>query len=352
VSRHADALVALSAHWRDWLRPLDEWQPERGNADDQFAHLLRHLLARYDVPRFLDAAWRAGFSIEGLTQQEWYKHVGRGENIRTVGGLPMPLTRRMAHYFLQVPADTPILAAFRYAQVLDLGGGDRLARSLVGTRIGTCFEANDFWESAIRWLIEHPEVAPVHHGPLIDYLHDQKFVPSLPLGLVRGHARLVPPRPHLSMRGRSASSLLLAVERWHRQLAARQGTFTCWKPTGMPPLVITEAREGEEKRYAITELISSAELEDEGTAMGHCVASYRSSCICGHSSIWSLTVEYAAGRVERLLTLEVCNWRREIIQARGRFNRMPEPDELCLLTRWTHAGGPSLAPSLFYLMAD
>src|SRR5207302_1266836 len=121
ASRYADALLALSAHGGDWLRPLDAWEPPPGEPRAQFASLARHLLA---------------------------------------------------------------------------------------TRIGTSFHANDFWETVIRWLIDHPEVEPVHHGPIVDYLHDQKFVPSIPLGPVRGQPRLVPARPNLCMKGRSPDSLL------------------------------------------------------------------------------------------------------------------------------------------------
>ena len=70
---------------------------------EQFGSLARHLLARYDVPAFLDAAWRDGLTAEGVRHQGWFKHVGRGENIRTADDLPIPMTKRMAHHFLQTP---------------------------------------------------------------------------------------------------------------------------------------------------------------------------------------------------------------------------------------------------------
>jgi hypothetical protein len=345
--RQADALLALSAHWRDWVRPLDEWQPPPGDAGTQFSSLARHLLARYDVPRFLDAAWRAGLTAEGVRQQNWFKLLGAGRNLRTADDLPLPLTRRMAHHFLQAPPDFDIPAAFRHAQVLALGGDERLVRSLLGTRLGTDFQANDFWETVIRWLIDHPEVEPVHHGPLIDYLHHQRFVPSVPSGLGRGQPRLVPPRPNLCMKGRSPDSLLRAVERWHRRLGAVRGTSGSWKPSGLPPLRVVESQEGERKVYAITELISSAELEEEGAAMGHCVATYGALCQSGQGSIWSLTVEDASGRINRLLTVEVRSWGRQIVQARGRFNRAAQPEDLHLLARWARAGGPVLSQMVF-----
>jgi hypothetical protein len=343
VATQADALLALSAHWRDWLRPLDAWEPPPGEAGAQFGSLARHLFARYELPRFLDSAWRAGLTAVGVTQQTWFKLIGAGRSIRTAAGLPLPLTRWMAHHFHQAPPDLDIPAAFRYGQVLGLGGDERLARSLLATRLGTDFHANDFWETVIRWLIEHPEVGPVQHGPIIDYLHHQKFVPSLPSDLRRGQPRLLVPRPHLCMKGRTPESLLRAVAHWHRQLGAGQLTFASWKPSGLPPFTAAETTATGRKVYAITELITSEELAEEGAALGHCVATYRALCETGQSSIWSLSVADASGRIDRLLTLEVRNWRRELVQARGQSNRVAQPDELRILRLWAQAGGLSLS---------
>ena len=90
ASRYADALLALSAHRRDWVRPLDAWRARSHNARRQFASLLRHLIARYEVPAFLDAAWLAGLTPEAVEHQAWYKHIASGRNIRTAEDLPVP----------------------------------------------------------------------------------------------------------------------------------------------------------------------------------------------------------------------------------------------------------------------
>ena len=176
ASRYADALLALSAHHRDWVRPLDAWRARSHNARRQFASLLRHLIARYEVPAFLDAAWLAGLTPEAVEHQAWYKHIAGGRNIRTADDLPVPLTKKQAHHFVRAPADLDIPSAFRWALVVDLGGDDRLARSLLGTRIGLTFEHEEFWASVVRFFVAHPSLSPRHHGPIIDFLHEQKFV--------------------------------------------------------------------------------------------------------------------------------------------------------------------------------
>src|SRR3954447_16366389 len=221
TQRYANALVALSAHHRDWVRPLEDWRPGTHNAERQFRSLLRHLVATYDVPAFMDAAWFEGLTPAGVRQQGWYKHIGRGRNIRTADDLPVPLTKKQAHHFLHAPGDLTIPAAFRRAKVIDLGGDERLVRSILATRIGTVFEHEEFWSSVIRLFIAHPLLDPVHHGPIIDYLHHQKFEPSIanPIADRPGQPALVPPQPNLCMKGRTPESLLRAVRQWHGELA-------------------------------------------------------------------------------------------------------------------------------------
>jgi hypothetical protein len=346
-SRHADALVAVSAHWRDWLRPLDDWEPPDEDPRAQFGSLARHLFALYNIPIFLDDAWRAGLHAEGLRYQGWYKHVGRGESIKTLPDLPIPLTRVMAHFFAQGPDDLDIPSALRWAQVRGLGGDEGLARTVLESRIGTDFRNDDFWTTVIRWLVAHPDLAPRHHGPIIDYLHDQRFVPSVPnpLSRQRGRARqplAIPPQSNLCMNGRTPKSLLRAVEEWHKKLGSqRSGISVEWRPSCIRPFSC-EVGDGPSRRvFAITELISSEELQEEGKAMGHCVASYWPLCISGQASIWSLTVEDGSGEADRLLTLQVSLPDRLIVQARGPNNREPDDQQRSILARWAESGGPS-----------
>jgi hypothetical protein len=180
VARYRPALLALSAHRRDWLRSPDAWGPPEGEARCQFASLVRHLFALYDVPKFLDAAWTEGLTPDGVKYQGWFKHVGAGRNPRNAKDLPFPMTKKTAHHLLRSPDDLGIMAAIRYGQVLAMGGDERLARSLIGTRIGTDFREHEFWTSVIRWFIAHPKVSLVDHVPIIDFIHEQKFVASVP----------------------------------------------------------------------------------------------------------------------------------------------------------------------------
>jgi hypothetical protein len=349
ASHFANALLALSAHRNDWVRPLEGWRARSHNARRQFQALVRHLIARYDVPAFMDAAWLEGLTPEGVRHQGWYKHIGSGQNIRTANDLPVALTKKQAHHFLGTPDDLDIVSGFRRALIIDLGGDERLVRSILGTRIGTTFTDEGFWDSVIRWLIAHPTLHPINHGPIIDFLYNQKFVPSVPNPNVdeSEQAPLVPPQPHLSMKGRTPQSLRRAVADWHRDLAERQATATAvtsWGPAGFAPFIHKEGSGAEMRVYEVIELLTAQDLFEEGRAMSHCVASYARACAAGRSSIWGIRMRLESGRVVRQATVEVRSRDATIVQIRRRSNKPPTNRELTLLRRWENAGGPSLSP--------
>ena len=123
-----EALVLIAEREKDWLRPLKEWKTRSHSAGRQFASLLRHLFVRYDdMPTFFDSVWFSGRDRASEKQREWYLHVGRGQNIRHCD-LPIRLTKKMTHHFMQAPNDLTFSQALRWAQVHGLGGNERLAR--------------------------------------------------------------------------------------------------------------------------------------------------------------------------------------------------------------------------------
>lgn len=54
----APAMVRLAAYAPSWVRQPEDWQPDPAqHARVQWNSFLRHLLALYPVPEFLDSAW-------------------------------------------------------------------------------------------------------------------------------------------------------------------------------------------------------------------------------------------------------------------------------------------------------
>jgi hypothetical protein len=187
-------LLDLALHHADWLRPVETWCPAAQNPWPLLSSLAQHLLALYPVPGFMTSVWLERPPGQKLPQHEWYKHLGRGENIRTAQ-LPLRLTKAMAHWFMQAPHHYTAVAALRWGQVRGLGGSKALARAVAGTRLGKVLENEDFWESVAQFFVNHPKLDLAQVGPVVDFLQHQRFEWKQGQRPDGGLAMLPPPRP-------------------------------------------------------------------------------------------------------------------------------------------------------------
>jgi hypothetical protein len=319
-------LAALAYHRDRWLRPLEDWRPESHNTRRQFGSLARHLLAKYPVPAFMDAAWFSGDSLQARRQQEWFIHIGVGRNIRRAD-LPLRLTEKAAHFFLGAPRDFSIEAAFRWGQIQAMGGNEYLVRAIASTRLAEFQEDEAFWASVLQFFVNSPMLDGSWIGPMVDYIHHRRFAPQEIVGPEGLPVQIGPLEPEFSMKGRTVTALWQRVEEWHRHLAkeTRRPPLE-WAPSGIGALSYTERDPdtGSLVCWTIEELLSSRQLTEEGKALHHCVASYAHSCARGSCSIWSMQVEDCRAQIHRrVMTIEVSNARRFVAQARGRYNKTP-----------------------------
>ncbi|MEZ6038503.1 MAG: PcfJ domain-containing protein, partial [Planctomycetota bacterium] len=335
-------LVALNDRRGQWLRPLDEWRPQSHNRRKQFAHLARHLLADYHVPGFLDAAWLR--DDQGSHRyRDLFVHIGRGGNPRTEK-LPIPMGKKVAHWFLQAPDHVSIEGALRWGQVHALGGGPRLAEAIAATPLGREFEHEAFWQTVLAWFVQHAMLDTAQVGPIVDFLTHMKFRPR-EVVLADGRVeQQPPPQPGLTMARRNPEALLQQMQRWHAALGGdRGGGPELWASTGIGALR-WETGLKNRRLWSIDELRTRKALVAEGRAMGHCVATYAGSCNAGRCSIWAVALTTKEG-VEKRLTVELSR-QRVIVQARGKHNRTPEPQELDVLRRWAEQEELTLATYL------
>jgi len=335
-----DGLIALSEHHERWIHAPGEWRERSHNARRQFSSLLRHLLTRYPVPGFMDAAW---LRQEAAAQRyrEWFVRIGRGDGIRGTES-PIRLTKRIVHHFLQAPEEYGIEQALRWGQIHALGGDRRLVEAVLGTHIGDGFDHDDFWITVIRFFIANPTLELRHVGPIVDYLHDQRSVPQEVFVAPGVRERRGPLQPNLSMKGRSVRTLLRLVERWHRELARTgAGGPLQWQRSPIGEFELeTGIRSKNLRVWRIRELLSRAELIAEGRAMRHCVASYARTCAGGQCSIWAMELHGFEG-IEKRRTIEVRD--DLIVQCRGRFNELPNDQERQILVRWAEQEGLQLS---------
>jgi hypothetical protein len=334
---YIDGLVALNSRRDQWTRRLDSWTSRSHNSRRQFSSLARHLLAKYPVPLFMDSVW---FRHDPASHdmRDWFILMGSGKNIRKAK-IPIPLTKMMAHYLLEAPSHYSVENAIRWGQVHAFGGDSRLVESLLGTRLGNSFEQDEFWVTVVRFFIENPMMDRAHVGPIVDYLQHQKYEPQAVFVAPGVREHQPPPQPNLSMKGRAPGSLLRQVERWHRQLGRhiRAGNLR-WDRSSIGEFEFETGIRGKNlKVWRLRELLSSGELIAEGRAMRHCVATYAGSCAAGQCSIWTMELHGFDG-VERRQTIEV-NRNRVIVQSRGKYNAVPNDQELQILKRWAEEQG-------------
>lgn len=344
------ALAGLASSSSMWLRDPVEWRPTSKNDSKQFRSLVRHLIAQYPMPYFMDCAWFID-GFKGRTYRSWYLAMARGQSPRRLENLPFELTKRCVHHFQLAPADLTIEQALLWGQIRALGGSERLARALMGTRMEEELHRIDFWNEVIEFFVQHPELDSMHYGPIIDYVHQEKFG-ILEHQLVDGELRetlRVPPRhPNLTMKGRTVRSLLAAVERWHRELASiRKSTATHWQPSGIKKIFWVEGKGSNQRKYWMKELLCSRDLIEEGRRMHHCVRFY--SWRCAQGLVWIFSLRYSDQNVQNkpLVTVSVRPRDRMIVEARGPFNRLPNEKEKKLIDRWAAAAGLAVAGYCF-----
>ena len=341
---YIDGLINLHNRQDQWLRKIEDWRPKSHNMRRQFASLVRHLLARYPVPAFMDSAWMRQ-DTGSWRFRDWYIHIGSGQNIRTAK-LLFPMTKIMAHHFLQAPGAYSIEEALLWSDVHALGGGESLTEALLATRIGNEMwqdgERRDFWCSVYRFFIANPMLDNRHVGPIVDYLYFQKYQEHEVLtGPGQVEVRQ-PPQPNLSMNRRTPEALLRQVERWHGSLATLNAAANRYfRASGFPGLTLASGEEdksGKRPQWRIRELLSGDALVTEGRLMRHCVASYAWSCADGRCSIWTLERRQTNGKVLKHLTLELAKT-GILVQARGQNNRLPTQSEMDVLDRWVRKAG-------------
>jgi hypothetical protein len=127
------------------------------------------------------------------------------------------------------------------------------------------------------------------------------------------------------MKGRTAAALQKRVEEWHEYLAKEsKRPRTRWESCGIEPFEVEERdpASGTMSHWTILEICDSKALHEEGREMRHCVSTYGAACLRGATSIWSLRIRpVKEARSRRLLTIEINNARRAIVQVRGRCNQ-------------------------------
>lgn len=342
-----DSKEGVRAVWRvaclvgvgDYVRAPEAWEPPRSkNAVKQWGLWMRHLLCRYPMAAVFDGGWWSE-DPRWKSVCGWWLHVASGKNLRTAEGLPIELSKRMAHEVMQSPVEG--VRALRYGQFVAMGVTAALARAAAESGAGVWGAmADETWVGFGRFLAGNPLFPPAQVGPVVDFVQYSAREAARAEVRLDGVAGGDGGRQVFTFRGRTQRSLLRMLEDWHHRMyrVERYAHVGSWAAS---PIAVWERREGEganTRLFRVEELLDSESLVDEGTAQRHCVGVYARSCAERRSAIFSMRV-LSSKPMERLLTLEVRLPEKELVQARGRCNRVATQVETRVLRAWAAAVG-------------
>jgi hypothetical protein len=355
VPEEAPLIHEFQQYSRHFVRTPDSFslRTRSSHRSKQALEMARHLFSRFRVPRVLEQVWEAYVGQSEQTRElprqaapryqraraplarapanpnlrqvdfrAWFVCVGTGGSLYKdhTKGL---LTKKETHAFLGASPDLDLCQAVIYAIARCAGAADgaalRLARSKLAEK-----PFGEFWFDAVRFfcLPDHLPASVAQVNDLVDYFH----------------ARQVEDRAFRVLgTSQSLPAMLRRMEQWHRALArAKDLSGVTWAGVDLPDHHI-EQKDPENKQLTVTwtfhQITTGKELAAEGTAQRHCVFGYKTSCVRGDCSIWSLTRTDAYGSKARRLTIEL-NRYGTIVQKRGLANRPPRADEEHMVAQW------------------
>ena len=317
-----EALYRVARYNQDFVRSPEELKLGNQGLDVQFNTVLIHCFANYPVPLFLDSAF---FHEELAHQRQWYIDIGQGKNIRQSEGLPIKMTKKMAHFFLEAPENQSVNYALRWAQVRGHGGSSWLAERIAEGWLGhNRFADEEFWDGVILFLARQESDITAR-----ELLHILAYV---------GQLRQL--RPDFSMRGRTLTRLSEQAQTWWEKCGRNLEGGGRWWP-GMA-LGGYQVQDSNLETWVIVELTTEIELSAEGSTLNHCVGSYAHDCEQGHAAIFSLRKQVEDQVFKPIATIEVDPENRAVTEARANCNQPVKGKALSHIENWARQESLSL----------
>lgn len=344
------AVVRLGAYEDQWLRQPEDWRPEpNADAQAQWAALLRHLLARYPVPTFLDAVWELKGALVHFERDCWCA-LGYGRSLRQVAHFPRSVSNRVLHTALTSDGNTTLAEAIWMAQLRWLSASPALEAAVLGSRARLELGDHALWVRLAEKFAAGSESVAGQFGFVADALvavREHRGAAQiepllrLPLGILIRHClnfitSLLQANGHVlteeQVRGAAAKAQLgqLAATRWQPLLAGTPFASKCGRAHGHAP-------------WRVEELCSVQDLKSEGLAMEHCVARYAWRCRKGSSAIFSVRhckIDRAGEEaITSCATVEVHSRTRKVVQIRAWRNRLVNHTIMTIINEWAEAHG-------------
>ena len=333
-----------------------ELRTKSDNRDKQRLLLVRHAFVKYRPPQILDQAWAhadqayrniaatpqvgrdlrrnpvrapdaGNTNLRAFDFRDWYIVCGTGKSLykeRTRG----LMTKAETHFFTTCPHALGMAQGLFYAVARAQGARDGMALRIARSTLAEKPFQDDFWRDCARFFAheEHHPTSLDQLNDLVDYLRNQ-------------HTEN--PNFRIFGGGHSLASLLRRMQDWHYALRrVKLMGNASWDGHLLDDTTIPQKIDGDPWFWDFTQIKNTKQLAAEGTAMRHCVFGYKSLCISGECSIWSLSLRDRFENSKRRVTIEVRNNGR-IAQKRGLANRPCRAEENHIIGLWATRNGLS-----------
>jgi PcfJ-like protein len=330
-----DKIAKLRGHA---LREPEDWRCriKSRSQERRFIDLVRFTFARFRVAEHLERAWIEAVDddfIDKITPPErrtieqaarrpgapdlrrWCVVAAQGGSLHKLEARPY-LSKQETHHFLTAPLEiTSAKQAFWYAVARAQCDGVDVALRIARCKVTSYSIASTFWKDVARFFARH-RLAIQAMDDLVDFLFFARQEDAA-----------------FTLKGRTPESLARRMEDWHRILRRNQAVGGAWSGSPLPDVDYQTGRDDKRAIWRIRQIKTGYGLYAEGMRMRHCVASYKSMCMAGAISIWSMSCEFPIGTINRGVTMEVTKDGR-IIQCRGFANRLPYGNEVMTAKRW------------------
>ena len=308
-----------------WVRQFEDWESKlkTHNVKRKQIELLRFLFQKYPTPGFLEEVW---FSDGSYPNREpsfsefipWYLAVAQGESLFKTCAKGY-LTKKECFFFIKASSEFNIIQNMWWAKAMALGATVGAANNIARSKLRnhTPWLKDEFWYTVAMFFVRYP-MSPNKIDDIIDFIVAKRTE-----------------NPQFTMHGRTPATFAKHLEEWHRFLAKqKQFGNERWDGVDLPDWTYEAGSEENPIFWTFHQIKTGKELVSEGSAMHHCVASYRNSCVNGRCSIWGVSRHLPKSfETKKRLTIELDKGLR-IVQARGFANRMPKGDEIVAMQKW------------------
>lgn len=310
---YIDVLANISSFGNKTVRPIEDWSKDNLTADGQLASIIRHLFAKYEVPKFMEYV----FAETSKVHMHWYIQLGRGDSAQNLCALPVVFTKKMAHEFRTTPTSLTIEQALRRAQGRGYGATVQVADAITWANAIEEITNRLHRAAAIRFVAKNAGTAGFGDVQTVfEYLAD-----------------VYRENPAYSLKGRTWASVSRAALEHLREKAKRQTAENSsdWTPAPLGNYVAITGP----VVYQVIQLVNSEALYEEGREMSHCVSEYDYDCAQGDTAIFSLRkyTEDVDG-YDTLATLEVNVAAKALVQAKAKFNECISAEAEVLVLKW------------------